>query len=341
MERHGPRVFVLLVTWAMSLGLGSSGSRAARPEPMIANKTDADDALRRFRLSTVTLRTNATAISFDRGAEQTWNPTVGMNLDLSPRYWFSDKLSLALGIDLSGDLTENDLTTYRNEVWLGDTRAVLIARDFATIPGIDVTMSASLGVTLPTSKWSIGEGLIMSVGPSIRLGRAFPDVLGGLNIGYSARFAKNFHRYTTSELATPRIPGCLPGAAANCDSFTHTGVRNVSYRLAHGLDVSLGLADWCFISLELSAFVTWLHDGIDDPRISLTPQEPTNVRHFFFGDLGVSFLPWSPLEVRLGINTFAPQLAPDSTHYLPGLNRFTTIYIDLRFDVAGVMSALR
>ncbi len=222
----------------MSLGLGSSGSRAARPEPMIANKTDADDALRRFRLSTVTLRTNATAISFDRGAEQTWNPTVGMNLDLSPRYWVSDKLSLALGIDLSGDLTENDLTTYRNEVWLGDTRAVLIARDFATIPGIDVTMSASLGVTLPTSKWSIGEGLIMSVGPSIRLGRAFPDVLGGLNIGYSARFAKNFHRYTTSELATPRIPGCLPGAAANCDSFTHTGVRNVSYRLAHGLDVA-------------------------------------------------------------------------------------------------------
>jgi hypothetical protein len=315
---------------------------AARPEPMLANKTDADAEMRKFRLSFVTLRTFATALSFAPDAELTYNPSVATNVEISPRYFFTDRLSLALSLDVTHEFTNNDFTRERHESYFGDTRATFIARDFARIPGIDVDISASVGLQLPTSKWSIGDGMLFAIGPSVRLSRVFPDVLGGLTIGYSARFTKLFHRTTTSELASSRIPGCVTGATSDCESFTHSGFRNVSFRLAHGLDVALGLADWCFVSLDLSAFVNWLYPLTgDDPRISHQPLAPTDERHSFYADLGVSFIPWSPLEIRVGFYTFAPQLAPDSSYYFPGVNRFSTVYLDLRFDIAGVMSALR
>jgi hypothetical protein len=308
---------------------------------MIANKNAANNTLRRFRLSTLTVRTMATALSLDRSAELTWNPYVATNVEIAPRYFLTDTVSLALGIDVTDEYTNSDWTRARREATLSDLRAALIVRDFATIPGIDATLSGSIGVTLPTSKASQGDTMRFTLSPSLRLGRAFPKVLGGLAIGYSARFTKLFHGSTTSVYDGSTIPTCAPGPNEDCARFTHSGFRNASFRLMHGLDVSLGLTDWCFLSVDLSGFVSWLYpDSGDDPRISFTPQAPTNVRHALYTDLGVSFLPWSPLEVRFGAYAFHQALAPDSSPYTPGFNRFTTLYLDLRLDLAGALSQL-
>ncbi len=332
----------LFVALALALtGLGAGDALGARPEPMVANKNASRDSLRRFRLSTVTMRTMATALSLDRSAELTWNPYVANNVEIAPRFFFTDRLSLAMSLDVTHELTDSDWTRERREATLSDFRTTVIARDFATIPVIDATLSASLGVTLPTSKASQGDTMLLTVSPSVRVGRAFPDVLGGLAFGYSARLTKLFHRSTTAEYAEPVIADCAPGPNADCGRFVNSGFRNASFRLMHGLDVSLGLASWCFVSLDLSGFVSWLYPtSFEDPRESFSPQAATDVRHALYTDLGVSFLPWSPLEVRLGVYAFHQALAPDSTPYALGLNRFSTLYLDVRLDVAGAMSLL-
>jgi hypothetical protein len=328
----------------VALALASLGARpalAARPEPMIANKNAARDSLRRFRLSTVTMRTMATALSLDRSAELTWNPYVANNVEIAPRFFFTDRLSLAMSLDITHELTDSDWTRERREAMLSDFRTTLIARDFLEIPGLGATVSGSIGVTLPTSKASQGDTMLFTVSPSVRVGRAFPKVLGGLAFGYSARLTKLFHRSTTAEYVEPIIADCAPGPNADCGRFVNTGFRNASFRLMHGLDVSLGLTPWCFVSVDLSGFVSWLYPtSFEDPRESFSPQAPTDVRHAVYTDLGVSFLPWSPLEVRLGAYAFHQALAPDSTPYTLGVNRFSTLYLDVRLDVAGALSLL-
>jgi hypothetical protein len=46
------------------------------------------------------------------------------------------------------------------------------------------------------------------------------------------------------------------------------------------------------------------------------------------------------LEVGLGYETVSPQLAPDSTYYNPFYNRYTTLYLDLRLEVDGLVAQI-
>ena len=339
-RRTGPIEAAIALAIAL-VCFAAPAAQAARPEPMIANKNAARDSLRRFRLSTVTVRSMATALSLDRSAELTWNPYVASNVEIAPRFFFTDSLSLATSLDITHELTNSDWTRERREATLSDFRASLIARDFLKIPGLGATVSGSIGVTLPTSKSSQGDTMLFTLSPSVRIGRAFPKVLGGMAFGYSARLTKLFHRTTTAEYAEPVIPNCVPGPNSECDRFINTGFRNASFRLMHGLDFSLGLTPWCFVSLDLSAFVSWLYPtSFEDPRESFAPQAGTDMRHAIYTDLGVSFLPWSPLEVRIGASAFHQALAPDSTPYALGVNRFSTLYLELRLDIAGAMSLL-
>jgi hypothetical protein len=49
--------------------------------------------------------------------------------------------------------------------------------------------------------------------------------------------------------------------------------------------------------------------------------------------LEVDLQPKQWLIIALMLNTFNPQLAPDSTYYRPFINRFTSAQIDLRFTL--------
>jgi len=357
------RVYALLLL-AIVLAYGAPGRAAPDADPddesghqvaqvgisrSVLNAVDEGEAasdadagiLNRFRQSSVLMRTMARVVAFDRSAELTWNPTVSEYVDISPRYWLTKESSIGIGVNFQHEFTQDDSTTYRNETLWGDFRAGYSIASVAHIPGIDVDISASFGLTLPLSKWSQAAGLIATVTPGIQFSRTFEDILGGLTIGYSVSFTKLFHRYTTAVNESPHILGCVPGGDTNCDSFTNTGSRNSSYRLGHGLSISLSLAPWCSVSTDVLAYVSWLYGSVEDDRISLTPQTPTNTRHALYVDLGATFIPWPPMSLRIGLNTFAPQLAPDSSRYTPGLNTFTNLYFDIRFDVAGVIRALR
>lgn len=293
-----------------------------------------------WRGSEIAYRNSVTAISADPSAELTYNPFWGMALELAPRFSFDDVWSLAATLEIQREITEADDTTLSDQTLLGDLGLRVSAARFAKIPLVDIDLSAGLGLTFPTSLASQGDTLMFAVAPSLRLSRTFEGVLDGLTIGYSARFTKFFHEYTTSELESPLIPGCFVGESGSCDRFLNTGYRNVSFRMSNGLDVALDIVSWLSFSADFAIIVSWLHDDIDDARVSHVELEPQDERYALAADLGFSARWWKPLEVRLGAATVNPQLAPDGSRYAPFFNRFTTLYLDLRLDIAALVQDL-
>ncbi len=293
-----------------------------------------------WRGSEIAYRNSVTAISLDRSADLTYNPFWAMALELSPRYSFDDVWSVGASLEIAREITEADDTTRSSETLLGDLGLRVSASNFAKIPGVGINVSAGLGLTLPTSLSSQGDTLMFALSPSLRLSRTFGKVLDGLTLGYSLRFTKNFHEYTTGELDSPSVPGCFVGDSGSCDRFLNTGYRNASFRLSNGFDASLDLTSWLTFSADLAIIVSWLHDDVDDERVSHVELEPANERYALAADLGFSARWWKPLEVRLGASTFNPQLQSDGDRYAPFFNRFTTLYLDLRLDVAALVQDL-
>jgi len=293
-----------------------------------------------WRGSEIAFRNSVTAISLDRSADLTYNPFWGMALELSPRFWFDNVWSVGASIEIQREITQADDTTLRDETLISDLGVRVGASNFAKIPGVDIDLSASLGLTFPTSLASQGDTLMFALSPSLRLGRTFSSVLDGLTIGYSARFTKNFHQYTTGELESPSVPGCFVGQTGSCDRFLNTGYRNVSFRFSNGFDLSLDFTSWLSLSADFAIIVSWVHDNIDDERVSHTELEPTNTRYALAADLGLSARWWKPLEVRIGASTVNPQLRSDGDRFAPFFNRFTTLYLDLRLDVAALVQNL-
>lgn len=339
---RGQSFIAFLVTLGASLWMGA-GVHAAGPGPMGENPYGVEDEAPRkrspWRGSSLSYRNAATAITFDRSAELTYNPTWDMVLSLSPRYWLSDTLSLSANLDIQHELTESDYTTRANETLIGDVSLQLGAMNFARIPGIGVDMSGAISLGLPTSLASRGDTLLFALAPSLRLSRNF-DVLSGLHIGYTLRFSKRFHEYTTAAYETPRISACSVGGSMSCDSFLSTGLLNTSFMVLNNFDVSLAFTDWVVFSTSFGIATSWIYDGIEDDRISNQPVESTDQRYAFIADLGLTFTPWRPLNIRAGASSIHPQLKPTDGYRAPYFNRYTAVYLDLRLDVVALVEAL-
>lgn len=316
---------------AATPGVGA-GPAATATAAITAPTTKAKPSI--FRGSEISYRNWMTALTLDKSADLTYNPTWVMEVEFAPRVWLGKIFNIGATIGFAHELTNADDTTKRGETQLADIGLRFGASNFAQIPGAKIDLSASLGVTLPTSLASQGDTLIMGLAPSLRLSRTF-DVLDGLTIGYSLRFTKLFHQYTTSATDTPLIPGCR---GDSCDRFLTTGGRNVSWRVSNGFDVSLGITDWVDFAASFAVVVSRLYDGLDDERVSLTTIAPTDNRYAFVGDLGFSFHPWKPLDIGIGATSVNPQLSPDGQRYAPFINRFTALYLDLRLDVAALVA---
>ena len=289
-----------------------------------------------FLGSLITYRNSVSALTFDKGAELSYNPTWVMSLELAPRFRLDKVFYVAASLDFAREVTNDDSSTMRGETWLGNLDLRAGASRFATIPGVGIDLTATLDVIFPTSKAATAQTMLFGVAPGLRLSRHF-DVLSGLDLGYTVRVSKYFHRYTTGETATPVIPGCF-NSAAGCDSYLNDGVRNTSWRLTNAFDLSLAFTEWLSFDASVSILTGYLYGGISDPLVDFTPQAPTNTRHALVYEFGLTAAPLSYLSVGFGATTYNPQQKPDSSNYAPFINRYTALYLDLRLDVADLVA---
>jgi hypothetical protein len=292
-----------------------------------------------WRGSEFVYRNAFSAISLDRSAELTYNPTYATSFSFRPSWWFCDHLYLRANLDVVRELTEADDTTFKNEALLGDLALTAGYAPVYTIPVADIAVSADILLRIPTSKASQARTLALGIGPGVRLSRSF-DLLSGLSVGYSLRGMPLLHRTTTSQLETPFIPGCS-ASDGGCDAYLHTGVRNTRFRLQQLLYVTARILDWLSLSATYGIWIDWLYPiEIDDPRISHQVLEPQDRRYASVWEVEVLFEPVPALRIGLGTSTLGPQLAPDSSYYNPFYNRYTTVFLDLHLDVAGLVSQI-
>jgi hypothetical protein len=292
-----------------------------------------------WRGSELIYRNTISALTLDPSAELTWNPYYAMSWTIKPRWWFDDVWYAGARLDLTREISEADDTTYAGETQVGDLLLVAGASDFVTVPGAGIDVSADFIVTTPTSKLSQARTLVLGLGPGVKIGRTF-DLGGDFSLVYHVRFTSFLDRYTTAETETPIIPTCAR-SEAGCESFVNTGVRNPQWRVQHGIDLSWQPLEWLGASIGFEHYVDWLYPiAADDPRISLATDSPTDQRHSSAFGFEATFTPLPSLEVGLGYETVSPQLAPDSTYYNPFYNRYTTLYLDLRLEVDGLVAQI-
>jgi hypothetical protein len=324
---------ILLITLAVLI----SGSPA--PGEEFLDQVEAERSRAPWRGSEFVYRNVFSALSLDPSAELTYNPSFAMSFSFRPSWWFSDQLYVRANLDLVREITEADDTTYADETLLGDLVLTAGYAPVVTIPVVDISVSADISLQVPTSKVSQARTLALGIGPGVRLARSF-DLLSGLSVGYSLRAIPLIHQNTTAELETPLIPGCS-ASGGGCDAYLHTGVRNTQFRLQQLFYASARMLDWLSLSVTYGLWIDWLYPiDTGDPRISAQTIEPQDRRYASVWEVEVLFSPMPALKIGVGTSTLGPQLAPDSSYYNPFYNRYTTVFVDLHLDVAGLVSQI-
>lgn len=270
--------------------------------------------------------------------ELTYNPYYAMSLSMRPHYWFTDSLFVHARLALTHELTDADTTTRKGETRLTDLTLRVGASEFYTIPVVGISLSADLDIITPTSEISQARTLQVGIAPGVGVRRTW-DVLGGISVGYGFRLTSLVHSHQTAQRELPLIESC-EDTLGGCAQHLDTGTRNARLRLTHSFDLSLGFTKWFALVTSVALATDYLHDVSTDDSVSFVPTEPTSERFWVSTDLGVRFKPMPSLRVGFGARSTHPQLAPDSTRYLPFFNRYTVFYLDLGLDIDGLVTQI-
>lgn len=291
-----------------------------------------------WRGSMLLLRNEVSVLTFDKGAELTYNPYDALAFTAWPRWWFGDIFFVQGRVMLTRELTNADDTTRQGETVLSDVSLGGGASRFWTIPVAGIALGADVGVSFPTSKESQARTLAVGVSGRLMLSRHF-ELLEGFDIAYSLQAGKGFYRYTTSELESPLISGC--SGDGSCDRFNNTGVRNAKFSLNNRLDVSLDILPWLGVETTAIHRMQFLYAiQADDPRVSYVPQAPTEDRQTIEFEGNVRFRPMKSLELALGVSSLAPIQSPDSSLYTPFINRYTMGFVEVRVLIDGLVAQI-
>jgi hypothetical protein len=294
-----------------------------------------------WRNSTITYEHVVSALSFNQGAEMTYNPYYAQSFSFRPRYYLRDDLSFRARLDLEIELTTSDDTDHAREWIVSDLLLdAVYAPAWMKIPVVDVSVSPSLRLGFPTSIVSRGRSLMLTMSPGVALRRSF-DLLKGrflkdIGLTYAFRATKYFHEYATAQLNTSGICSLTNPDNPACQ---HSGYRNQSWRFGNTFEVRLQVMEKLSLTMDLMLFDDILY-GLDGgsypveyaPEVAVGESE-INHRASVWGIIDVSYDLFAWLWLSVGVSTYHPQLTPDSNIRAPFLNRYTAFYLDVTLPV--------
>ena len=215
----------------------------------------------------------------------------------------------------------------RAPVALGDAWLSLAHGRLVKIPLLDITVSSSARVTLPTSVGSRNAGLIAAPSLGVALDRSF----GPVSIFAAARFTKYAFSKTVPSVAPFSSTVMVNGKEEQLWRPESTGIPNPNWGVFGGLSVSLELPKGFSLSASYFLFTTKPFDtsGCAVPGISAAnpcadgalvgPSNPTATRddQWFLASVGYS-MDW--LTLSLGLGTYRPLRNTDGTIAQPFLS---------------------
>ncbi len=281
--------------------------------------------------------------------ENSWSVGHGANTDpVSTRAWsmlWSANLSLQatehVGFSLGGSLQRSILEeddTFLNEVLLSDTSFGVSFEpptpELESGEGFPLSGGMGIDVDLPTSKASHAETLILAVAPWVE-GTVTAPLLDGWDWSYRFTLTPRAHRYTTMELATPRI--CSQATGCTLGESTNTGWLNTRLLLTHGISTSIAaLGDFLTVSAGLDVTYGWLYDKSPSERYAESVLSdpgnaggtPVTLSSSF--TLDVTIVPTDAFAIGVGLWT-PGGMTPSGGWYNPLGNRWSQVYLDITF----------
>jgi len=266
------------------------------------------------------------------------NPLSTLSIKLLPKInlpW-TDFLYISGRIDISKEVTNSDSTTYQYETQLSDARLELVFPELYKEKFTDISLSGTFRTTFPTSKAS--QYATLRWGNMIDLGisRGFFGEKGKpetqkVFLGYDFRFYKNWHEYTTSE--TEESSGGYyknyPLRVKAAD-YLNTGSTNLEYQIAHIFTGSVSITE----RLSFIGYF-WVINGW---AYELTSGGPRGTRDSIDFNVEVDYKVFDWMVVDFGLDTFQPQLLPNSTYtnnpfWRNTYDNYTTLYFDVSFTL--------
>jgi hypothetical protein len=292
-----------------------------------------------FRGSMVEYRNIVTVRSFDRDADLTYNPYYAMELHLAPMFAAGSYTHLKLDVLMNREFTDSDETTKQGEIILDDIFLEVGWKYLPQIPVLDIAVTPSLRLYVPSSEISKGRTLILGIRPGINFLRTF-KVFNGLTFEWRFAMHKNLNESTTLQAETPVVHP-LSGSLRSAESFSNLGDRVVSFAIINVLSIELAFKKRFAFLVGMAISHGFLYPISDtDPRISYSSGPDTQVRYKmeYTGELSYSPRRW--IALALGFLTENYQLAQDATYEAPFINRYTGIFFDIRLDVERLSSRL-
>jgi len=307
-----------------------------------------------WRNSLIVYKNQFSAISLDKSAEPQYNPYYINSFSFLPRYYIKDDLSLRLRLDLEIELTTADDTDYAHEWVVSDLSLEFnYAPSVLKIPLLDVAVNPSLRLYFPTSKASQARSMIMALGPGLAFRRQFAllkgNWLSSIGLSYSFRAVKYFNEYTTRVLSDPDAISMGHANPSRSDFYSDPR-RNTDWRFYNGFNLLLQVHEKVSFSASLFLINDLLYglseldmeDYVNVVGLDKTiPASDVNSKMALWSVFDISYDALDWLWLSIGVSTFHPQQAPDSTNYDPFFNRFTQVYFDITLPVDRVISKVQ
>lgn len=334
------------IRWVLLLLVSAWPAAAAAQvtDPESVGSVESDEPLP-FRGTSIIYENALSALSFDAGAEQDYNPAYVMVWGFRPRYYLYETLSARLSFDVELELTDSDWTQTRYEPTISDTSLGFIYSSFYTIPVVELKLSGGLTFGFPTSKLSQARTLYLSLSPTFSIRRDF-DVLGGISLTYSFRYTKNFNRYPGAVMDDSRYP--CPSDLADRTQCFNMGVRSPSMAFYNTFDLNIYFTERLYFAASVGVVNSLLYP-VETATVDTlggtyeVPESDDNTDHrgamTYMVEVGYDVLDW--MTVALGASTVTEQLADDGSLRAPFFNRFTSMYLDLSFAIDGIVTAIQ
>ena len=299
--------------------LAGSALMAHAQEPVVDDSGKAPKEEKRWAGSEVSLTQNVGLTTIVPGVDLSYNPYWGENLSVDPRWRLNDKVNLSAHLGLEVELTNSDVTSTERQPLLEDTWAQASYK-LGKLPLL-MNGSASLRLTLPTSKASIARETIFGLAPGVAFNRNF-QVSKNVTLQPFLSLRASLWLQTARSLQydAPTISHCVD--LSNCNEVSQSAVSSSWMGLSETVGVNAELPAKFSASVAVSFVQSFLYDTANKTANGQMVEDTDPfVRKLNLYVLEGNWQPRDAWRLSGGFQTFNDQLNLNGHYEMPFFNR--------------------
>ncbi len=248
-----------------------------------------------------------------------------VSLSLWPYWRIAPMWRLTGKFDIAHSVVENyeSTATYRNRTVFADSVLDLTRMRFYTIPGVGISMSGSLMVSLPTGPVSQFRNQLFSSMAKL----SFSKIVGPVYLGYWVMGFKNFNKYESPTVSKDDegehvVLSHFQGNEQLTTDLISVGGANVSFGVVNTWIMSWNLTDEVALAVMYQINNSFAYDVAPDDEYTSEYADPGHgQRDSMRGIIDLTYQFTPELSVSIGTDTLvAPKTADNEDFIFPFAN---------------------